>query len=90
MRQLAIGATWAHHGSLQWPRGPGNEKSSVVKGESDHIVAELAARIFADLANPQTINRVDDSGWKVPFWRALSDAAAKERRRSPDQLDSKS
>jgi acyl-CoA dehydrogenase len=43
-------------------------------GESDHIVAELAARIFADLANPQTINRVDDSAWKVPFWRALSDA----------------
>jgi len=74
MRQLAIGATWAHHGSLRWPRGPGNEKSSVVKGESDHIVAELAARIFADLANPQTINRVDDSAWKVPFWRALSDA----------------
>jgi hypothetical protein len=74
MRQLAIGATWAHHGSLRWPRDPENEKSSVVKGESDHIVAELAARIFADLANPQTINRVDDSAWKVPFWRALSDA----------------
>jgi acyl-CoA dehydrogenase len=74
MRQLAIGATWAHHGSLRWPRGPGNEKSSVVKGESDHIVAELAARIFADLADPQTVNRLDDSAWKVPFWRALSDA----------------
>jgi len=43
-------------------------------GESDHIVAELAARIFADLADPQTINRLDDGAWKVPFWRALSDA----------------
>ena len=28
--------------------------------ESDHIVAELAARIFADLADPQTINQLDD------------------------------
>lgn len=43
-------------------------------GESDHIIAELTARIFADLADPQTINRLDDGGWKTPFWRALSDA----------------
>jgi acyl-CoA dehydrogenase len=45
-----------------------------VTGESDHIVADLAARIFADLADPQTINRVDDSTWRAPFWRALADA----------------
>ena len=31
-----------------------------VTGESDHIVAETAARIFADLADPQTINRAKD------------------------------
>jgi acyl-CoA dehydrogenase len=43
-------------------------------GESDHVVAELAARIFADLGDPQTINRLDDGAWKTPFWRALSDA----------------
>ncbi|HTT47663.1 MAG TPA: acyl-CoA dehydrogenase family protein [Pseudolabrys sp.] len=42
--------------------------------ESDHIVAETAARIFADLADPQTINNAHDSGWKNQLWRALSDA----------------
>ena len=43
-------------------------------GESDHIVAELAAQIFADLADPQTINRLDNGAWKAPFWQALCDA----------------
>src|SRR5262249_49721845 len=43
-------------------------------GEHDHIVAEMAARIFADLADPQTINRLDDGAWKTSVWRALSDA----------------
>jgi alkylation response protein AidB-like acyl-CoA dehydrogenase len=43
-------------------------------GESDHIVAELAVRIFTDLADPGTINRVNDGAWKAPFWLALSDA----------------
>src|SRR5580704_13032662 len=42
--------------------------------ESDNIVAETAARIFADLADPQTINRARDSGWKAPLWRALEEA----------------
>lgn len=42
--------------------------------ESDHIVAETAARIFADLADPQTVNQADDASWKQPLWRALSDA----------------
>jgi acyl-CoA dehydrogenase len=42
--------------------------------ESDNIVAETAARIFADLADPQTINRARDTGWKQPLWRALSEA----------------
>jgi acyl-CoA dehydrogenase len=45
-----------------------------VTGESDHIVAEVAARIFADLADPQTINRAKDGVWKEPLWRALADA----------------
>jgi acyl-CoA dehydrogenase len=42
--------------------------------ESDHIVAETAARIFADLADPQTINSARDATWKEPLWRAVSDA----------------
>ncbi len=49
-----------------------------VAGESDHIVAETAARIFADLADPQTINRARDGAkdgtWKEPLWRALAAA----------------
>ena len=42
--------------------------------ESDHIVAEMAARIFADFADPQTINRAKDGAWRGPLWRALSEA----------------
>jgi acyl-CoA dehydrogenase len=42
--------------------------------ESDNIVAETAARIFADLADPQTINRARDTSWKEVLWRALADA----------------
>ena len=42
--------------------------------ESDPIVAETAARIFADLADPQTINRAGNTRWKEALWRALADA----------------
>jgi acyl-CoA dehydrogenase len=42
--------------------------------ESDNIVAETATRIFADLADPQTINRAPDTSWKQTLWRALSEA----------------
>jgi acyl-CoA dehydrogenase len=42
--------------------------------ESDHIVAETAARIFGDLADPQTANKARDAEWKAPLWRAISDA----------------
>ena len=42
--------------------------------ESGHIVGETAARIFADLADPQAINRAPDGGWRAPLWRALSDS----------------
>ena len=38
------------------------------------IVAETAARIFADLADPQEINRSKDGAWKQPLWQALADA----------------
>ncbi len=42
--------------------------------ETDTIVAETAERIFADLADAQTINSRKDSSWKAPLWSALSHA----------------
>jgi len=45
-----------------------------VTDDSDHIVTESAARIFADFADPQTVNRLDNGAWKAPFWQALADA----------------
>ncbi len=41
--------------------------------ESESIVAETAARIFADLADPQTINAAKTDAWKKPLWDALAD-----------------
>src|SRR5262249_36018843 len=45
-----------------------------IVGESDHIVAEMAARTFADLAAPQSTNPARESAWKGPLGRALSKA----------------
>jgi acyl-CoA dehydrogenase len=45
-----------------------------VPDEREHIVADAAARILADLADPQTINKAANGAWKEPLWRALSDA----------------
>jgi acyl-CoA dehydrogenase len=42
--------------------------------ESENIVAETAERIFADLADPQTINGSKDGSWKAPLWQALTEA----------------
>jgi acyl-CoA dehydrogenase len=42
--------------------------------ESDNIVAETAEKIFADLADAQTINRDNKGAWKVPLWQALTEA----------------
>jgi acyl-CoA dehydrogenase len=41
---------------------------------NDSIVAETAARIFADLADPQTVNKSQDGAWKVPLWQALAES----------------
>jgi alkylation response protein AidB-like acyl-CoA dehydrogenase len=38
------------------------------------IVAATAARICADLADPQEITRAKDGAWKEPLWRALAGA----------------
>lgn len=42
--------------------------------EAENIVAQTAERIFADLADAQTVNRDTKGGWKAPLWRALSEA----------------
>lgn len=41
---------------------------------NDSIVAETAARIFTDLADPQTINSSRDGAWKGPLWQALAES----------------
>jgi alkylation response protein AidB-like acyl-CoA dehydrogenase len=41
---------------------------------SNSIVAETAARIFADLADPREVNSARDDAWKTPLWQALSDS----------------
>jgi acyl-CoA dehydrogenase len=42
--------------------------------ESENIVAHTAERIFADLADAQTINHDRKGAWKAPLWAALSEA----------------
>ena len=42
--------------------------------ESENIVVETAEKIFADLADAQTINRDKKGEWKAPLWQALSEA----------------
>ena len=42
--------------------------------ESGSIVAETAARIFADLADPQEVNSAKDTAWKGRLWHALAES----------------
>jgi acyl-CoA dehydrogenase len=42
--------------------------------ESENIVAETAEKIFADLADAQTINRDKKDAWQAPLWKALTEA----------------
>jgi acyl-CoA dehydrogenase len=42
--------------------------------ENGNIVAETATRIFADLADPQTVNSAKSDAWKSGLWRALEEA----------------
>jgi acyl-CoA dehydrogenase len=42
--------------------------------DTENIVAQTAERIFADLADAQTINHDRKGGWKAPLWAALSEA----------------
>ncbi|MEM1159926.1 MAG: acyl-CoA dehydrogenase family protein [Pseudomonadota bacterium] len=38
------------------------------------MIAEATARIFADLADPQTVNAARDDAWIGPLWQALEEA----------------
>jgi len=42
--------------------------------ESENIVVETAEKIFADLADAQTINHDKKGAWKAPLWQALTEA----------------
>ncbi len=42
--------------------------------ETENIVVETAEKIFADLADPQTINSDKAGAWKAPLWQALAEA----------------
>jgi acyl-CoA dehydrogenase len=42
--------------------------------DSASLVGEAATRILRDLADPQTLNRAKDDGWKKPAWSALEEA----------------
>jgi acyl-CoA dehydrogenase len=62
-----------------WARWPGENCASKFEtgnavAESENIVAETAERIFADLADAQTINCDSKGGWKAPLWQALTEA----------------
>ena len=41
---------------------------------ADSLIADTTARIFADLADPRTVNAAHDDAWKEKVWRALVDA----------------
>jgi acyl-CoA dehydrogenase len=63
------------------PRGDAGRTVRLLAGnagntvsESENIIAETAHRIFADLADPQTINRAADGAWKKPLWDTLAEA----------------
>ena len=42
--------------------------------ETSAIVAETAARIFEDLADPQTVNQAKDDAWQAPLWASLEES----------------
>jgi alkylation response protein AidB-like acyl-CoA dehydrogenase len=42
--------------------------------DADSLIRDAATRIFADLADPQTLNAAADQRWKVPLWQALEES----------------
>src|SRR6266700_3413342 len=58
----------------EWPRELCQIKTRNAVAESENIVAETAEKIFADLADAQTVNNDKKGAWKAPLWQALSEA----------------
>jgi acyl-CoA dehydrogenase len=58
----------------EWPRAMCQIKTRNAVAESENIVAETAEKIFADLADAQTINNDKKGSWKAPLWQALTEA----------------
>src|ERR1700716_3114128 len=85
-RALVRAMAFAHHKAQEKtaPRhqaGPGEKPARTVPikmrnavAESENIVAETAEKIFADLADAQTINRDKKDAWQAPLWKALTEA----------------
>jgi acyl-CoA dehydrogenase len=66
---------WPH--TMRGPQAPQDVsrlKTGNAVAESENIVAETAEKIFADLADTQTINRDKQGTWKAPLWNALTEA----------------
>ena len=42
--------------------------------EPDTLIRDTTTRIFADLADPQTLNAATSTAWKPPLWKALEEA----------------
>jgi acyl-CoA dehydrogenase len=51
-----------------------NQSTRNAVAESENIVVATAEKIFADLADAQTINRDKEGSWKAPLWQALTEA----------------
>src|ERR1700704_324138 len=58
----------------EWPRELCQIKTRNAVAESENIVAETVEKIFADLADAQTINNDKKGSWKAPLWQALTEA----------------
>jgi acyl-CoA dehydrogenase len=76
-----MAAAFPHHALQQkppiaWAEPPRDicVREKLGNAVSENIVAETAEKIFADLADAQTINRDSEGKWKAPLWRALSEA----------------
>ena len=70
MSMLVRGVAFPHHALQRRSKF----KTGNAVSESENIVVETAEKIFADLADAQTINHDKKGAWKAPLWQALSEA----------------
>src|SRR5581483_825032 len=62
--------SWQHLFPIMAANKPPEER----RVEAENIVVATAEKIFADLADAQTINSDKKGAWKTPLWQALSEA----------------